>query len=65
MQTKLTEEPIVKTRFLVYCPHCYGRQVVEIRGTNPTNHRKKCIYCGKSFIIFKNIRKHCIIKRIK
>lgn len=67
-QIKLFNNPRKKFKrlFKVVCPNvtCRKTQTVEVEGS-PAGKRKTCTYCGRSFIIHRNINNSQIIKELK
>lgn len=55
---------IKKKKYLVRCPKCGNKQIIEIRAEFPTGHQKRCVYCGKTWIIHHNPHSSTIIKEI-
>ncbi|MBI2140022.1 hypothetical protein HYU14_03795 [Candidatus Woesearchaeota archaeon] len=41
--------------FLVRCPHCHNAMKYSCDDDILTGKRKACVYCGKSFLVRKNL----------
>lgn len=50
--------------FKVMCPKCGGKQLVQPRGL-PAHKTKRCVYCGKSFVIHSGGRDSRILKQVR
>lgn len=55
---------VYKRFFIIVCPKCKHQQKCLIYSYYPINHKRKCVYCGYSFTIHKDIKNSNIIKEL-